>query len=118
MPLTFTPRGAASARTRVTRPGAAEETGPVHDAGSRLISTMTALVTEVIGAVANDAAIIARLTLLLWATIQGISSLVAPDTFRPRWGPGLWQGALVGWNADDLGACPERDLSPVPTRTL
>jgi AcrR family transcriptional regulator len=50
--------------------------GPVHDAALRPFATMAALVTAALGP-SHDAAEIERLTLLLSATVQGISSLVA-----------------------------------------
>ena len=53
-----------------------EPSGPVHDAAARLFGIMAALVTTVLGP-DHDAQKIARLTLLLSATIQGILSLVA-----------------------------------------
>jgi AcrR family transcriptional regulator len=45
-------------------------------AGTHLLSTMTALVTTALGKQGHDAAQIARLTLLLSATAQGVSALV------------------------------------------
>jgi Tetracyclin repressor-like, C-terminal domain len=50
--------------------------GSVHDAAARLFATMTTLVTTAVGHRVRDAAVISRLTLILSATIQGISSLV------------------------------------------
>jgi hypothetical protein len=53
--------------------------GPVHDAAARLFATMTTIVTIALGPRVHDAADIERLTLLLSATVQGISSLVAAE---------------------------------------
>jgi AcrR family transcriptional regulator len=77
--------------------------GPVHDAGSRLFSTMTALVTEVIGAPASDAASVARLTLLLSATMQGISSLVVSGRVPAAMGPVLLDDAVRVFVAGAFG---------------
>jgi len=54
---------------------AEDPSGPVHDAAARLFGLMARLVTTVLGP-DHDPMKIARLTLLLSATIQGILSLV------------------------------------------
>jgi hypothetical protein len=50
-------------------------TGSIHDAAARLFATMTALVTTALDLHGNDAKV-EPLTLVLSATVQGISSLV------------------------------------------
>jgi AcrR family transcriptional regulator len=50
-------------------------TGLIHEAAARLFATMTALVTTALGLYGNDAKV-ESLTLVLSATVQGISSLV------------------------------------------
>jgi len=80
--------------------------GPVHEAGSRLFLTMTGLVAEVIGALARDAALTARLTLVLSATIQGISSLVVSGRVPTEMADGLIDDAIRVFVAGALAKAP------------
>ncbi|KIZ45356.1 MULTISPECIES: hypothetical protein [Rhodopseudomonas] len=68
--------------------------GPVHDAAARLFASMTALVTTAVGHRVSDTAIIARLTLILSATIQGISSLVVSGRIPAAQGDILLDDAI------------------------
>jgi AcrR family transcriptional regulator len=65
----------------------------VHDAAARLFALMSALVTTVLGP-GHDAAKIERLTLLLSATVQGISSLVASRRIPSALGAILLEDAI------------------------
>ncbi|MDR3471119.1 MAG: TetR/AcrR family transcriptional regulator [Devosia sp.] len=68
--------------------------GPVHAAAARLFATMTTLVTTAVGHRVLDAAIISRLTLLLSATIQGISTLVISGRIAAAQGDILLDDAI------------------------
>ncbi len=80
--------------------------GPVHDAAARLFISMTTLVTKAIGDRVLDAAIISRLTLLLSATIQGISSLVISGRIPVAQGDVLLDDAVRIFVAGALSDMP------------
>lgn len=80
--------------------------GAVHDAGARLFATMTTIVTIVLGPRVHDAADIERLTLLLSATVQGISSLVAAERIPATQGYILLDDAVRVFVAGALSNTP------------
>jgi len=90
--LDFAVRNPALGALMVTAK-ADEPSGPVHDAAARLFGIMAALVTTVLGP-DHDAQKIARLTLLLSATIQGILSLVASRRISSAQGGTLLDDAV------------------------
>jgi AcrR family transcriptional regulator len=80
--------------------------GPVHDAAARLFATMTTIVTIVLSPRVHDAADIERLTLLMSATVQGISSLVASERIPARQGDILLDDAIRVFVAGALSSTP------------
>jgi AcrR family transcriptional regulator len=80
--------------------------GPVHDAAARLFAAMTALVTKALGPGVHDLANTQRLTLLLSATVQGISSLVVSGRIPAAQGDILLDDAVRVFVAGTLGRAP------------
>jgi len=96
---------------------AGEPSGPVHDAAARLFAAMAGLVTTVVGPRADDAITIERLTLLLSATIQGVSSLVTTGRVPAAQGDILLDDAVRIFVAGALsaeGRTVRRRVTPSP----
>jgi AcrR family transcriptional regulator len=86
----------------------AEASGPVHDAAARLFATMAAIVTRVVGDRVHDRADIERLTLLLSATVQGISAMVTSRRIPSALGDTLLDDTVRIFVAGVLGGAPLR----------
>jgi AcrR family transcriptional regulator len=73
---------------------AGDPSGEVYDAAARLFSAMTGVVSKAIGPRADEQPDLYRLTLLLSATVQGVSSLVTSGRVSTAQGEILLDDAI------------------------
>lgn len=82
---------------------AREPAGAVHEAGARFLATLTTLVGATVGPRIHDPATIVRLTLLLSATVQGVSSMVVSGRITPAQGEALLDDGIAVFVAGTAG---------------